>query len=420
MSGWAGSTFGALGYREYRILWIGTTLAFLGFMMSFVVQSVVAFDLTGKNAAVGIVGLGQGIATILVSPFGGVIADRVSKRLLVLVGQLTIGLSFFAVGILIVTDLISIPLLVLSTFLLGTVFSFIAPARQAWIGELLPKEAMANGIALQQISQTSSRIFGPLFAGVLVGVAFIGSGGTYLVMSSLFIGVVFTIFQLPKTKSRSGGGKVSVTADMRLGVDHVRERPRLQLLCLSFIVIVLAGFSWQVLLPGLLENELGRSPKDVGWLLTSGAISGLAVTIGLASYAGTRHAWRLMFAGAFMLGLSLALLAVVPNYAAALIVMLLTGAGTALFQMMNNALVMQHSDPAYFGRVMSITMLAWGFNGIAGLPFGIMADAAGERETLMVMGAMVLAALAVTAFVHVAIGRRGEAPLVRPRFAGGK
>ena len=77
---WVRSTFHSLSYREYRTLWLGSTLSFLAFMMSFVVSSVVAFDLTGKNASVGLVGLGQGVASILLSPIGGVVADRVSKR----------------------------------------------------------------------------------------------------------------------------------------------------------------------------------------------------------------------------------------------------------------------------------------------------------------------------------------------------
>src|SRR5688572_17647916 len=130
ISAWANSTFRALRNPNYRTLWIGTTISFLAFMMSSIVQSVVAFDLTGKNGAVGLVALGMGVATIFVSPFGGVIADRVSKRKLLLIGQTVIGINFLVVGLLIVTDQITIIFLVASTFVLGTVFSFIAPARQ--------------------------------------------------------------------------------------------------------------------------------------------------------------------------------------------------------------------------------------------------------------------------------------------------
>ena len=115
ISNWFQDTFQSLRNPRYRTLWMGTTVAFLAFMMSSIVQSIVAFDLTGKNGAVGMVALGQGLATIVISPFGGVIADRVSKRKLVLIGQTIIGLNFLVVGILVVTDTITIEWL----FLLG-------------------------------------------------------------------------------------------------------------------------------------------------------------------------------------------------------------------------------------------------------------------------------------------------------------
>ena len=168
VSGWFSTTFASLQYPHYRTLWIGTSLAFLAFMMSSIVQSIVAFDLTGKNGAVGMVALGQGLATIVISPFGGVIADRVSKRKLVLIGQTIIGLNFLVVGILVVTDAITILTLASSTFVMGAVFSFIGPARQAWIGELVSGDEMGNAIAMQQVGMTLTRVIGPLLTAPLV------------------------------------------------------------------------------------------------------------------------------------------------------------------------------------------------------------------------------------------------------------
>ncbi|MBI5948846.1 MAG: MFS transporter [Chloroflexi bacterium] len=412
MSSWAATTFDSLRYRHYRVLWIGTSLSFLVFMMSSVVQSVVAYDLTGRNGAVGFVSLGMGVATILVAPFGGVIADRVSKKRLLLIGQVLIGLNFAAVGVLIITGQITIFFLAASTFVLGTVFSFIAPARQAWIGELLPKASLPNGIALQQVAMTGTRIFGPFLAGGLVALAFVGSGGTYLFMGALFAVVVATLARLPSTTARSGGRKVSVMGDMMLGVRHMRERPRLMLLAVSFIGIVIAGFSYQVVLPGYLQDELHHSPKNMALMLGVSAISGLAVTIAIAGMAGSRHAWRLMLGGGILMGASLLLMAGAPNLGFALLTMLLMGAGTSAFQLINNALVMQEASPEFHGRVMSVTMLAWGANGLAGLPFGVFADHVGERETLFLMGLLVLVVTGGTALLHATLVRRAPPPAV--------
>lgn len=390
---WFARTFKALEYREYRILWIGTSLAFLAFMMSSVVQAVVAFDLTGRNGAVGFVSLGMGLATILVSPFGGVVADRFPKRRMLFVGQTVIGLNFAAVGLLILFDLITIPLLALSTLVMGTVFSFIGPARQAWIGELLPQHDLPNGIALQQVGMTLTRVIGPFIAAALIGISFVGTGGTYLFMAGLFVFVVLTLAMLPPSRAVARGGR-SFRDDMALGVRHIRERPRLMLAVVTFIGVIMAGFSYFVVLPGFLENELGRSSKDMALLMALGAASGFVVSLAVAGAAGSGRAWILMVGGGMVLGLSLLMLATAPSFGVAMLAMLAVGAGTGAFQVLNNAIVMREADPAYHGRVMSLTMMAWGVNGLVAYPFGALADRIGERETLGVMAAGVLVIVA--------------------------
>jgi MFS family permease len=415
---WARTTFKSLENRNYRILWIGTSLSFLAFMMSSIVQSVVAFNLTGRNGAVGAVALGMGVATIFISPFGGVIADRVSKRRLLLVGQVIIGLNFAVVGILILTDQITLAWLIASTFVLGAVFAFIGPARQAWMGELLPGSALPNAIALQQIAMTATRIVGPFLAGGLIALAFVGTGGTYLFMAGLFAIVVLTLGKLPQTQSRPKGTGPSVMGDFKLGIGHLKERPPLLLLVLSFIGITMTGFSYFVVLPGYLENEIGRDSRDISLMFGMGAVAGLIVTLGLAGAAGTRYAWQVMVVGGVVLGIALLFTAVSQNFGQALITMLFVGAGSSVFQLINNSLVMQNSDPAFYGRVMSITMLAWGLNSLAGFPLGLLADRIGERESLFIMGLLVLVVTGITALLRFGF-IRGEIPVQSYGRSGG-
>ncbi len=402
---WFRTTFQSLSNPQYRTLWLGTTVAFLAFMMSGIVQSIVAFDLTGKNGAVGVVSLGMGIATIFISPFGGVIADRVSKRRLVLIGQTIIGFNFLTVGILIVTDSINIALLAGSTFIMGAVFAFIGPARQAWIGELVKGPELGNAIAMQQVGMTATRVVGPLLVAALVAVPFIETGGAYLFMSALFAYVIFTLTQLPPTYARPSGGK-SILGDFKLGFSHIAERPRLALLVTSFMGVIMFGFSYQVVLPGLLENELGRDADDMGLLFFASAISGLVITLFVASRASGPHAWSMMIVGGFVLGGSLALTAVSETFWQAMLTMFVAGAGSSAFQLLNNSLIMQESDQAYYGRVMSLTMMAWGLNGLVGFPFGLVADAIGERETILIMASFVIAVSTALLAIHVSLKKR--------------
>lgn len=416
---WFNDTFQSLHNPYYRTLWLGTTAAFLAFMMSSIVQSIVAFDLTGKNGAVGIVALGMGLSTIGISPFGGVIADRVSKRKLVLIGQTIIGINFLTVGILIVTGAITIPVLVASTFVMGAVFSFIGPARQAWIGELVGPDEMGNAIAMQQVGMTLTRVVGPLLVAALVAISFVGTGGTYLFMSGIFAYVIWTLTRLPGTKARPTGGK-SIFGDFKLGFTHIASRPRLALLVPLFMGVIMFGFSYQVVLPGLLENELGHDAHDMGLLFFSGAASGLVVTLGIASKASGPLAWRLMFGGAILLGATLSATALAGSFWQVMLLMFISGAGSSAFQLLNNSLIMQYADQSYYGRVMSLTMMAWGLNGLVGFPIGLAADAFGERQTLFVLGAGVVLVTAAAVSIHVSLNRKSESqPLAIPTLAGG-
>ncbi len=371
------------------MLWFGTAFSFLAFNMSWIVQSVVAFDITGKNTSVGVVFTGMGIATLFVAPFGGVIADRVSKRRLLLLGQSAMCLTVFVVGVLVFTDRITILWLFLSTLLMGLVFSFIAPARQAWVGEILPEEEIPNGVALTQVAMAGTRVIGPALAAIFLALAFVGAGGTYLLMGVFLAIVVATLVLLPPTRSIPARDRSPVLDDLRDGFRHIVGRPRLRLLVLSFIGITVTAFSSQVVFPGLLENELGIDPEQgLGPVYVVSAIAGLIATVLLAAAASGGHAWRLMLISGVALGVGTTATAFVPSYLALVILMIPVGVAMSAFQLLNNALVMRESEPAFYGRVMSLTMIAWGLNSLAGLPFGMLADSAGERESLVVMGVL--------------------------------
>jgi MFS family permease len=180
--------------------------------------------------------------------------------------------------------------------------------------------------------------------------------------------------------------------------------------------VIVGGFSYQVVMPGLLEHELGHEPKDMAWLLGVAGASGLVATVAVAGLAHTSRAWPIMFVGGLVFGAALLLTAIADSFGQALLVMFLLGAGSSVFQMLNSALVLQESDQAYYGRVMSVTMIAWGLNSVVAYPFGLLGDAQGERTALFVMGLAVIGTLVATATALQAVRtpgwmrRRGLAP----------
>jgi len=388
----------------------GTALAFLSMMMSPVLQGVLAFELTGRNSAVGLVSVGNGVAFVTLAPFGGVIADRVSKRKLILGGQTAMGTIFIVLGLLIVTDQVTIYWLMAQTFCTGCIFAFMNPARQAWVGELLPRDLMPNGVALTQVAQAAARIVGPFVAGMLIAISFIGIGGAYLIMGAFYVVVLLTLSHLPSTQARNDSGqRRSVIGDLKGGLEHVWQRPRLRLQLATFVLVTFTGFSYHVLLPGFLVNELGTNSEKMWILLISAAVPGLVMTMGFAGLAGTRWARPAMLAGAGILGVALILLGIAPNLLMACCAMMLVGAGTGAFHMLNNALVMREADLAFFGRVMSLILVSFGISSFSGYPAGSIADAMGEGEAFLIMGACVLVITAAATALNFAMAHQTAA-----------
>ena len=410
---WFATTFQALGNPQYRLLWISSLFSMLAFMMQWTVQAVVAFDLAGTNSAVGLVQLGIGLSMLILGPFGGVIADRVSKKPMVMWGQLIIAASFFATGAMILAGALTLVWLVLLTAIMGLVFAFLSPALQAWVGEMVPQRMLPNAVALSQLAANGSRVVGPFVAGAMLGSAAIGAGGAYLFMGALFVLVLCTVSRLPSTRAKPDAERRAVTTELMAGIQYVARDPAIRALMLIFMAVVVLGFMWQIVLPAMLERHLGRSPTDIGMILTVNAVAALVVALPLAGIVGTRWAWPAMFACITLLGIGFLLLAVAPSFESALLATLALGPGLSGFMLVNNALTMSRTDPGYFGRVMSLTMLAWGFQGALSLPFGMLADAIGERQMLGIAGILLLIIAVVGGLLTLRLARRGDlAPMV--------
>jgi len=379
---------------QFRLLFLGNVTTMLGFGMMQVVQGVVAFDLTGKNSSVGFVAMGWGIPMLLLGPFGGALSDRLSKRMLLMFGQAAVGAIFFTIGLLLVLGALNILILFALTTLMGITFAMLMPARQAWVGDLLQGPALAHGVALQQLMMNGTRIVGPLAAGGMIAWAAMGAGGTYLSMSSLFIMSLGLLFLMQPTRRRGGGNKVSVFADLKIGLRYTWDAKEVRLMMLMFAGVVMTAFSYQQLMPGFLKNELGQPSDRVGIMFGASAVGGIILTLILTRNGIGARASNLMFVCGAASGVSVVLMALAPNFPLALVGAALVGASSSGFQMCNQVNLMQKTDPAFFGRVMSLTMTAFGLQMAVGFPAGAVADVIGERGTMIGLAAGCLAIVA--------------------------
>ncbi len=390
MGSWFHNTFAALSERNFRVLWIGSLLAFIAFFMSTVVQSVVAFDLSGNNRAVGFVVFAQGIAQLALGPIGGALADRLSKKAVILTCQVAIFAAFVALGVLVALDVITVAYLAVGSFVIGVAFSFLGPSRQAFMLELVDGNRRGNAVALSQVALNASRIVAPLVAGLMLAVGFLGAAGAFLGMGALYVGAIVSTASLPPSRPPTGTNR-SVFGDIVSGLGYVRSHSRLRRLVLSYVLVIMFGFTYVTVLPGLVENELNQKAESITLLLGVNAVGGLGASIGVASQADSKHARAIYTTMCLIFGLSLLAQGFAPNYALLAVAMFFGGLGAGGFQTLNGAIVSHITEPEYFGRVVSLTFLAFATSSIFALPIGFLADAVGERPTVWLTGGIVTA-----------------------------
>ena len=161
-----------------------------------------------------------------------------------------------------------------------------------------------------------------------------------------------------------------------------------------------------MVLPALLERHLDRDPTDIGLMFSINAVAGFTVSLGLTGLVGTRWVWPALFVLTAMLGLGYFALAAAPTFEFALLSMVLIGPGFSSFMLLSQTVIMANTAPAFYGRVMSLTMLAFGLQSIVALPFGVLADEIGEREVIVLLGIATLGVVVLGLLGYAGLRRR--------------
>ena len=395
-------SFGALSIPNFRNLLAGTLASFTAFFISTVIQGVVAFQLAGSNTAVGSVIFGQGIGMFISGPLGGAYADRLPKRRVLAVSQTLSALCFGIVGVLYASGLLVIGHLILNGLIIGCAFGFIGPARQAIVVDLVPRPLLGNAMALTTVANTMSRVLGPLLAAIFLAFESAGPAAAYGAMSLLYLLSAGLLLLLPRSVVRDNVGETHVIEDISAGLRYTWNHVRLRHLLIFFVTVMLIGFPHVTLIPGLLENQLGRSAEELTRFALSSAVGALMASLTVARYADSAHATRIYSWLAIAFGVSLVLLASMPGYGSAVACMLLVGASSGGFHALNGAVIARETDPVYMGRVMSLSMLSFAGFSMTALPLGILADHFGERTVLFGMGSGVFA---LSIFMAVVVAR---------------
>ncbi|MDE2747166.1 MAG: MFS transporter [Chloroflexota bacterium] len=396
---WRRNTFAAMNDGHFRVLFIGTLFATFAYMMMFLAMSVVSYDLSGTNTAVGVIGTGVGLAMLL-APFGGVIADRMNRKWVIVVGQGGGAAMLALTGVLLLLGQMTLPLMFVLMLGLGFTFVVMGPARNAFTADLVGPHLIGNAMVLSQLSHTIGQPFSPFIAALLLESA-AGSGGTYLVMGALVAVGVFTVAVMPNRRRQGETAGTSAQAAQRRGVladivdggRYVWRRRTLRLMLLMFVSTVVIGFLFRILTPAFLDQHLDRPTTDMGQLFLVNGIAAAIISFVVAGLATTRWAWPATLLLVASLGVGYFVLAASQTFVQAMIAMAILGPGLQGPVMILQARIMMNTESAYYGRVMAFTMMAWGVQMVFAGPAGVVADLIGEREVFGMMG---VAAFAVT------------------------
>jgi predicted MFS family arabinose efflux permease len=400
------SGFSALRHRNYRLLWSGMLATSTTLWMEQLAYGWLVLELTNSPFLLGFVGFCRAIPTILFSLWGGVLADRIDRKRLLLVCQTVTWATITTLALLTTLRLVEVWHVFLAAFLAGTAQSFNLPTRQSIINDAVGKDDLPNAIALNSLSFNVSKVIGPSIAGIIVGAA--GTAAVFWTESAIMLFALATTLVLALPPRSFTPSDQSALGDLVDGFRYVRHDAVVLGLMLAAAAPVLLAWPYQTLLPVIARDALGTGPEGLGILMSASGI-GAIVTISLLVFLGQRgQRHRVQFAAMVAFGALLMLFSQSRHLGLSVILIAGITGSSILYNILNQTAVQTHVPDHIRGRVMGIYMLAMSLNPLGALAFGALAGAVGIQPTVLLMGALTVLAATLIFWWNPAL-RRADA-----------
>ena len=280
--------------------------------MQMLARGYLVYDITGSASLLGFVSAGMAIPMLFLAPFGGVIADRVERKRLIQGGQFIVAIFALIIGTAIFTDRIEWYHLLIVSILQGTVWTFMMPARQAIIPQIVGPERIGNAMALNAAGMSAMTLIAPAVAGGLY--AWAGPANVYFIISGLSILSVAVTTLVPKPeRSAAPSQKRNMFADIGAGLVYIKGNSMVLVLLVMGLATTLLASPFRMLLPVFVVDIYHRGPDSMGLLV---AIMGGGSLVGSLAIAALGD-WRrgmLLIVGSFISGAALLLIAAFPLY----------------------------------------------------------------------------------------------------------
>jgi len=397
-------TFAALAVPNYRRYVGGQSISLIGTWMQMTAQSWLVLTLTNSSTDLGVIIALQTLPVLLLAPYGGVIADRIDKRRLMIALQTAMGLQALALGLLTVAGVVQVWEIGVLAALLGLNNAFENPSRQSFMLELVGPEHLRNAVSLNSVLVNVARFIGPAVAGILI--ATVGDGVSFLVNAASFVAVIVSLATMDRRALNPTTPTPRERGQLREGLRYVRSHRELAVPLMMMGVVGCLTYEFQVTLPVMASRGLHAGATGFGFMTAAMGLGAVAGGLVVAARGKTGMSTLVVASAAFGAAMILATLA--PSLAFELVALAFVGAASISFMSTGNSTLQLGAEPSMRGRVMALWFVAFqGSTPIGGPVVGWVMAVAGAR-----------AGLGLGAITCIAVAVLGAAVLLRGRDAG--
>ncbi len=382
-------TFRALQHRNYQLYFVGQLISVAGTWMQAIAQAWLVYQLSHSELMLGVVGFAAAIPALLITPFGGVIVDRVPKRRLLVITQSSAMLLAFILALLSFLNVVQVWHIVALAFGLGVVNAFDGPARQAFVVEMVGHDDLPNAIALNSMMFNGARVIGPAIGGFLL--ASVGASWCFFINGLSFLAVIACLLAMKLHQERTIKSGTTAWNQLATGLRYVLAHTDMLALLILSLIFSVFGISYLTLLPAFTDQVLHVDATGYGAV---NAALGLGAVVGafLVAHLGDRGQRGRWLAWA-NIGFPIALLAFAnnTNFPIALGLAFVLGVGFMLEFTNINTLLQINVVEGMRGRVMSLyTLTFFGFAPFGNLAIGNLAEFWGLSLTISISAAIAL------------------------------
>lgn len=379
----------ALRHREFRLFWFGQMVSLTGTWVQSVAQQWLVLKLTGSAFKLGLVTTVQFIPLLLLSLVGGVIADRVTKRDLLLATQVVACLLAIALGTLVRTGQVQFWHVLVFAAALGTVNAFYTPARQAFVPELVDKDAMLNAVALNSAIFNGARVVGPAVGGVLV--AAVGLSLNFYLNAASYVAVIIGLLLIRPRPPRAEARAENMFHNLKEGLVYIKAAPIVLTLLALVGVASLFAINFSILLPLFAEYVLHIGSSGYGFLMAAMGVGSLVGSLFLAFLTRQEYARRLVYVGAMTLTVADIILGFSRIVGVSVGLLIVIGLSQTLFTTTANTSILTLTPRRLQGRVMSVYSLMFlGMTPFGSFLMGSIAQRFGAPAAMIAGGAVTL------------------------------